>query len=85
MEQRDDRRKSFGKRTMSRYIKKKCRFCAQKIKDIDYKNADLLRRYITPSGKILGSRISGNCARHQAFLTRSIKRARHLAMLPYLA
>ncbi|OIN98509.1 30S ribosomal protein S18 [Candidatus Desantisbacteria bacterium CG1_02_38_46] len=68
---------------MRKFIKKKCRFCKQKIDSIDYKDINLLRRHTTPSAKILGGRISGNCARHQALLSRAIKRARYLALLPY--
>ncbi len=84
MEQRSEKPKRFSRGGFGRFVKKRCRFCTQKIKDSDYKNIDLLRRYITPSGKILGSRISGNCARHQLVVGRAIKRARHLALLPYL-
>ncbi|UNC93711.1 30S ribosomal protein S18 [Candidatus Contubernalis alkaliaceticus] len=63
--------------------KKVCNFCVEKVKSIDYKAADKLRRYITERGKILPRRISGNCASHQRQLTRAIKRSRNIALLPY--
>lgn len=61
-----------------------CPFCAQKVKTIDYKNADLLRRYLTDHGKIKPRRKVGTCARHQRALARAIKRARHIALLPFV-
>ncbi len=67
--------------------KKHCRFCSndQAIQLLDYKNAHLLRSFITERGKILPSRISGACARHQRDLAQEIKRARVMALLPYTA
>lgn len=62
--------------------RKICMFCAEKVK-IDYKDANRLRRFMTERGKILPRRITGNCARHQRRLTQAIKRARHVALLPY--
>jgi len=61
-----------------------CQFCADKNVVIDYKQVDLLRRYITEEGKIRPRRQTGTCARHQRVLAREIKRARHLALLPYV-
>ena len=66
------------------FKKKICKFCNQKLK-IDYKDADTLRRFITERGKILPRRITGNCAKHQRELTTSIKRARQIAILPYIS
>ncbi len=63
--------------------KRVCVFCADKINNIDYKEVSKLRRFISERGKILPRRISGNCAKHQRTLTISIKRARHIALLPY--
>lgn len=60
-----------------------CQFCTDHSVKIDYKQAELLRRYVTESGKIRPRRQSGACARHQRELARAIKRARHLALLPY--
>jgi len=65
--------------------KKKCRFCSDKNLKIDYLDFQLLRRFTTERGKIVPSRISGACARHQRKLARAIKRARNIGLLPYLA
>jgi small subunit ribosomal protein S18 len=65
--------------------RKVCRFCADKKTLIDYKNPRLLRYFITERGKIVPRRISGNCARHQREIAIAIKRARHLALLPFVA
>ncbi|MDR0636202.1 MAG: 30S ribosomal protein S18 [Treponema sp.] len=66
------------------FKKKVCKFCLQKFK-IDYKDADTLRRSITERGKILPRRITGTCAKHQRALALAIKRARILALLPFVA
>ena len=67
------------------YFKKKvCRFCSQKLK-IDYKDGDMLRKFITERGKILPRRITGTCAKHQRALAQAIKRARVIALLPFVA
>lgn len=65
--------------------RKVCRFCADKTVTIDYKDPKLLRNFITERGKVVPRRISGNCARHQRELAVAIKRARHIAFLPFLA
>ena len=66
------------------FKKKVCKFCTQKLK-IDYKEADVLRRFITDRGKILPRRITGTCAKHQRALAVAIKRARIIALLPFVA
>jgi small subunit ribosomal protein S18 len=63
---------------------KVCAFCAEKVKHIDYKNHDLLRRFITERGKIRPRRQTGTCAKHQRAVARAIKRARHIALLPFI-
>jgi small subunit ribosomal protein S18 len=63
--------------------KKYCRFTAEGIKEIDYKDIDLLKQYITETGKIVPSRITGTSARYQRQLSLAVKRARFLALLPY--
>ena len=63
--------------------KRNCRFTAEGIKEIDYKDLDLLKDYITETGKIVPSRITGTSARYQRQLARAVKRARYLALLPY--
>ena len=65
--------------------KKVCGFCVDKVENIDYKDIARLRRYTSERGKILPRRVTGTCARHQRELTVAIKRARHLALLPYTA
>lgn len=67
--------------------KKHCRFCANDLNaaSLDYKNSSMLRSFITERGKILASRISGNCAGHQRQLSSEIKNARVMALLPYTA
>ena len=62
-----------------------CAFCVDKVEHIDYKDVIKLKKYITERGKILPRRISGNCAKHQRQVTEAIKRARHIALLPYTA
>ena len=64
--------------------RKVCAFCADKIEMIDYKVTQRLRRYLSERGKIVPRRVTGTCARHQRQLTTAIKRARHLALLPYV-
>lgn len=64
--------------------RKVCAFCADKIEMIDYKDTPRLRRYLSERGKIVPRRVTGTCARHQRQLTTAIKRARHLALLPYV-
>jgi small subunit ribosomal protein S18 len=63
---------------------KTCPVCESGNRIVDYKDERTLSRYITERGKILPSRLSGMCARHQRQLTRAIKRARHLALLPFI-
>jgi small subunit ribosomal protein S18 len=63
--------------------KKFCRFCANKELIIDYKNIATLRHFITERGKIIPRRISGTCAKHQRTLTRELKKARLMALIPF--
>ncbi len=60
-----------------------CQFCAEKNTVIDYKQVELLRRYVTEEGKIRPRRQTGTCARHQRALAKEIKRARHVALIPF--
>ncbi len=79
---RGDRGPRGPKRT---YFKKKvCKVCANKL-NLDYKDVDTLRRFTTERGKILPRRITGTCAKHQRKLSREIKRARAIALLPFVA
>ncbi len=69
----------------NRRRKKVCAFCADGIDEIDYKDVNRLRKCISERAKILPRRISGTCAKHQRQLTTDIKRARHVALLPYIS
>ncbi len=63
--------------------RKVCQFCAEKNSSIDYKDVETLKKYVTERGKILPKRITGTCAMHQREVTKAIKRARIVALLPY--
>lgn len=78
--ERNDHDRPRGRKTR----KKVCSFCVDKIQEIDYKDVPRLRRYLSDRGKIVPRRVTGTCARHQRQLTTAIKRARHLALLPYV-
>ena len=65
--------------------RKVCQFCADKTEAIDYKNAEKLKKFVTERGKILPKRVTGTCAKHQREVTTAIKRARVMALLPYVA
>ena len=64
--------------------KKVCAFCMDKIENIDYKDVPRLKRHLSDRAKIIPRRVTGTCARHQRQLTVAVKRARHLAFLPYV-
>jgi small subunit ribosomal protein S18 len=64
--------------------KKTCQFCADKVNEIDYKDIKLLSRFITERGKMVPSRVSATCAKHQRSVSKAIKRARFLALLPFV-
>ena len=68
------------------YTKKVCKFCTRQLdeKNINYRNVDMLKRFVMPSGKIVPRRISGNCAKHQRRISNAIKRSRTIAFLPFL-
>jgi small subunit ribosomal protein S18 len=70
-----------GRRFIAR--PKICQFCADKNLAIDYKQVDMLKRFVSDNGKIRPRRQTGTCARHQRELARAIKQARHIALLPY--
>lgn len=65
--------------------RKSCQFCAQEVTEIDYKDVKLLTHFITERGKMVPSRVSATCAKHQRSLSKAIKRARFLALLPFVA
>lgn len=74
---------AYQKRRMGRRRKRVCIFCEEKNNNIDYKDLNKLKRFVSERGKILPRRITGNCAKHQRALTVAIKRARHIALIPY--
>ena len=76
----EKRRSSGGMRR-----KKVCQFCADKNDTIDYKDTEKLRKFITERGKLLPRRVTGTCAIHQRDITTAVKRARIVALLPYVA
>jgi small subunit ribosomal protein S18 len=82
------RQKGGGSRRFDKkriyHRRKVCRFCADTSIEIDYKNIKSLKYFITERGKIIPRRISGTCAKHQRTLTHAIKRARTIALLPYV-
>ncbi|MCL1819733.1 MAG: 30S ribosomal protein S18 [Oscillospiraceae bacterium] len=75
----------YNKGPRTRKRRKVCTFCAEKITLIDYKDASKLRRYISERAKILPRRMTGTCTAHQRELTEAIKRARHIALLPFVS
>lgn len=75
---------SMKRRGGMRRRKKVCVFCGKENNEIDYKDVNKLKRYVSERGKILQRRITGNCAKHQRALTVAIKRARHVSLMPYV-
>jgi small subunit ribosomal protein S18 len=78
-------RSRFGGRRRYPRAAKMCAFCLEKKRTIDYKDVSTLRRFLTERGKIKSRRKTGTCAKHQRRLAVAIKRARHLALLPFTA
>ena len=88
MAQQKERRAPGGKRPggpAGQTRHKSCYFCSEKISEIDYKNVNQLRRYISEKGKIRSRRITGACRRHQRQVSLAVKRAREMALLPYVS
>ncbi|MEI8175758.1 MAG: 30S ribosomal protein S18 [Candidatus Omnitrophota bacterium] len=81
---RDKLKKKRGPRK-GPFKKKECKFCVEKIPMVDYKDVSRLQKFITERGKIVSSRISGNCAKHQRKVAKAVKRARMAAFLPFVA
>ena len=79
MERERKQRQSFSGHSR----KKVCQFCADNTAVVDYKDVETLKKYISERGKILPRRITGTCAKHQRAVTTAVKRARHIALLPY--
>ena len=81
--ERAPQRKRAGAATAVK--RRNCFFCKDKVAEIDYKNINQLRRYISEKGKIRSRRITGACRRHQVQVAQAVKRAREMALLPYVA
>jgi len=79
----DGDEKPYQNRKYQKYKKKYCRFCASSELIIDYKNHELMMRYVTNRGKMLPKRVTGNCAKHQRFLSREIKKSRSVGLMPF--
>ena len=74
-----------GKERKRLVRKRSCKFCAEKVEGLDFRDTLRLAKFTSERGKILPRRISGNCARHQRDLSRAVKRARSIALMPYVA
>ena len=86
MAQRDQRQRGKRSGAAAGPIRRRsCFFCKEKVEEVDYKNYNQLRRYISEKGKIRSRRITGACRRHQRQVAVAIKRAREMALLPYVA
>ena len=81
--EKGDKSETPMKRRPIRRRKKVCVFCGNNSTGIDYKDANTLKRYVSERGKILPRRVTGTCAKHQRALTVAVKRARHIALMPY--
>ena len=82
MDRNDTQRPAFRQNPRRKTV---CIFCQEKVNEIDYKDVAKLRKFISERAKILPRRVSGNCALHQRALTTAIKRARQMALLPYIS
>ena len=80
----DERGEAGGRRRFIRRARV-CQFCAEKTKSIDHKQVDLIKRHTAENGRIRSRRETGTCARHQRMLAQAVKRARHLALVPFRA
>ncbi len=66
-------------------VKKSCYFCTNKLSTVDYKDAQVMRRFMSPHAKILSNKRTGTCPKHQRMVATALKRARHMALLPFVA
>ena len=77
-------KKRIAKRGPKIFKQKPCRLCKDKVESVDYKDIDLLTKFISDRGRIITPRITGNCAKHQRMVSNAIKRARLAAFLPFV-
>ncbi|MGZ9431446.1 30S ribosomal protein S18 [Mycoplasma sp. CB776] len=75
----------INRKVKKQFKKRPCNFCLESMQYIDYKNTELLKKYISSHGKIHPSRLTGTCSRHQRLLSTAIKRARIIALLPFVS
>ena len=80
-----EKKKKPARQGGNRRRKKVCVFCEEKVEKIDYKDVARLRKFTSERAKILPRRVTGTCAKHQRELTEAIKRARHVALLPFIS
>lgn len=80
---RNAKRGAKGDKPFRKPRKKVCNFCVDRVDEIDYKDIEKLKKYVSDKGKILPRRVTGTCAKHQRKVTEAIKRARTIALLPY--
>ena len=85
LKDRDQSRRKRAPAGAGAVRRKSCFFCKEKVEEVDYKNYNQLRRYISEKGKIRSRRITGACRRHQRQVAVAIKRAREMALLPYVS
>lgn len=78
-------RPQYNNRDSQPQVKKQCFFCSNKTTTVDYKDAQTLRRFMSPHSKILSHNRTGTCPKHQRMVTKALKRARHMALLPFVA
>jgi len=84
--QREEKQSSRRRPPLSAMPRRRnCHFCREKVEEVDYKNIAMLRRYISEKGKIRSRRITGACRRHQVQVAAAVKRAREMALLPYVS
>jgi len=77
-------KKKMQKKSPRIFKKRPCRLCREKAEKVDYKDVDLLNKFVSDRGRIITSRITGNCAKHQRMVAKAIKRARLAALLPFV-
>jgi small subunit ribosomal protein S18 len=85
LKDRDQTRRKRAPSSSGPVRRKSCYFCKEKVEEVDYKNYNQLRRYISEKGKIRSRRITGACRRHQRQVAVAVKRAREMALLPYVS
>lgn len=78
-------RPSYNNRDSQPQIKKQCYFCTNHLSTVDYKDTQVLRRFMSPHAKILSHKRTGACPKHQRMVTKALKHARHMALLPFVA